>query len=108
MIGLIGGLFHHHESARKMAACAYCHAGSQLSAPDLARTLASPIFGILGAAPVPPVSRFTPVLPASTKVLDRLQIATPPMALWDGSAFVASDSGSNSPRLLVLERIEGA
>jgi hypothetical protein len=39
MIGLIGGLFYHHETARKMVACAYlacayCHAGSLLPASN--------------------------------------------------------------------------
>ena len=67
IVGLVGGLFHHHENAAESAACAYCHAGVQTPVSDLARTLPTPFFTIVGTAPIEPVSRWAPVLlPSNT------------------------------------------
>lgn len=67
IIGLLGGLFHHHENETEAAACSYCHAGVQTSVSDLAQTLPAPFFAIVGTAPIEPVSRPAPVLLPSNR-----------------------------------------
>src|ERR1700757_1697526 len=67
IIGLLGGLFHHHQNAAEAAACSYCHAGVQTPVSDLARALPTPFLTIVGTAPIEPVSRWAPVLlPSNT------------------------------------------
>jgi hypothetical protein len=48
VLGLLGGLFHHHESASDSAACSYCHAGVQTPEIDLAAALVAASFAVVG------------------------------------------------------------
>jgi hypothetical protein len=48
LLGLLGGLFHHHESASESAACSYCHVGVQTAPIDPPSALIAPLFAVLG------------------------------------------------------------
>src|ERR1700687_4666851 len=48
VIGLLGGLFHHHESASDSDGCSYCHACVQTPVIDPAGALITPIFAVVG------------------------------------------------------------
>ena len=80
IIGLLGGFLHHHQNAAEAAACSYCHAGVQALVSDLARTLPTPFFTIVGTAPIEPVSRWAPVLLPSNTTPRAPPIPTHPAA----------------------------
>ena len=48
VLGLLGGLIHHHESAGDFDACSYCHAGFQRPVIDLSVALAATTFAVVG------------------------------------------------------------
>ena len=55
VLGLIGGLLHHHASDSDCGVCALCHAGVQTPAGNLAATLAAPrLASVEQVAPVRP------------------------------------------------------
>jgi len=58
VLGLPGGLLHHHESGPDSAACALCHAGVQTAVADLASGLTTPF--LKSVEPVHPI-RSNPV-----------------------------------------------
>ena len=83
-LGLLGGLFHHHLSARDSDACAYCHAGAQTPVIDLAGTLVVPFFAVVGMATPSWVSQLPRIVPTSALV-PRGPPATPHLAkFWEG------------------------
>ena len=49
VLGLLGGLFHHHESESESAACSFCHAGVQIAVADPAGALGAPFFEAVGS-----------------------------------------------------------
>ena len=63
ILGLLGGLFHHHENEKDADACAYCHSVVQTPVQDLARTLPCTAFRVVGTAIPNPVSRWVEILP---------------------------------------------
>ena len=50
ILGLLGGLLHHHASEVDCAVCALCHSGVQTPVADLAAILATPFLGSCGIA----------------------------------------------------------
>ena len=89
VLGLLGGLLHHHDSESDSDACSYCHAGVQTPVIDLAVTLVATTFAVVGFVgprrPVclPQVVRrppFVPRAPPST---------THPAASWEGWVGIA-------------------
>ena len=84
ILGLLGGLFHHHESQAESAACLYCHAGVQAPVTDLASTLVAPSFAFvatveadLPSAP-PRIFTFSKLIPRAPPV------TTHPAMFWEG------------------------
>jgi len=56
VLGLLGGLLHHHESESEAAACCYCHCGLQTPIFDLAIALVATSFAPVGfVTPSPPI-----------------------------------------------------
>jgi hypothetical protein len=81
---LLGGLFHHHESASDSAACSYCHAGVQTPVVDLAGALVTPSFAAVGSvAPAQP-SDFPRISHFSTLVPRAPPVPNHPLMFWEG------------------------
>ena len=59
LLGLLGGLLHHHESAKESDGCSYCHAGFQTPVINLARALIASTFPAVVFA-VPARSAYLP------------------------------------------------
>jgi hypothetical protein len=86
LLGLLGGLFHHHESETEAAACSYCHAPAQKPVIDLAGTLVAPSFETVGIV--------TPARPAQLLQIVRFSKLVPrappttahSVVFWEGGA----------------------
>jgi hypothetical protein len=89
ILALIGGLFHHHQNATEAAACSYCHAGVQAPVPDLARTLPTPLFTVVGAVLLEPVSRWAPILQFSSPIPRAPPTETHPVVISESCADLA-------------------
>jgi hypothetical protein len=84
VLGLLGGLFHHHESASDSAACSYCHAGVQTPEIDLAGALVAPSFAAVGSvAPVQPFG-FPRIVQVSTLIPRAPPRTTHPVMFCEG------------------------
>jgi hypothetical protein len=84
VLGLLGGLFHHHESASDSAACSYCHAGVQTPLVGLANALVTPCFAAVGSvAPAQP-SGFPRIVHFSTLVPRAPPVPNHPVMFWEG------------------------
>ena len=74
ILGLLGGLFHFHESAAQSAACACCHAGIQAPVSDLANILSVPFLADAGSVEPAraihdaPAAGFSAVIPRAPPV----------------------------------------
>src|SRR5258706_589143 len=68
LLGLLGGLFHHHESASESAACSYCHAGVQTLPIDLSGALITPLFAVVGVVTPARASDPPRIVPSATLV----------------------------------------
>lgn len=69
VLGLLGGLFHHHQSDSDCASCPLCHVGVQTPVENLVCSLVIPLFNTIGtvslAQPheVGRIDRFDPTIP---------------------------------------------
>jgi hypothetical protein len=72
ILGLLGGLFHHHESDSDCAACALCHASGHVAVTSLAGTIGTPFVPMIEfvnpgspepVAQVLPCTKFAPRAP---------------------------------------------
>jgi len=63
VLALLGGLFHHHETASESDACPYCHAVVQTPVADLGRILPTPFFEVIGTVTLAPVGRLVSIRP---------------------------------------------
>ncbi len=69
VLGLLGGLLHHHESEGDFDACSYCHAGFLRPVIDLTVALAATTFAVVGlvassrSARLPRVVHFSTLVP---------------------------------------------
>jgi hypothetical protein len=86
ILGLLGGLFHHHKNEKDAAACSYCHSVIQTPVQDLARNLPSPAFRVVGAAIPNPVSRWAVILPNSSTTPRAPPSATRLVLFWESCA----------------------
>ena len=68
ILGLLGGLFHHHESESDQIACSYCHAGLQTPVFDLAGALVVTTFAPVGFVTPRRASRIPRLVQSSTLV----------------------------------------
>jgi len=84
VLGLLGGLFRHHESASDSAACAFCHAGVQTPVPDLAGTLFATGAAVVGFIPPVLPSRLPGVAHFSTLIPRGPPVATHPVMFREG------------------------
>jgi hypothetical protein len=74
VLGLLAGLFHHHESASDYNACSYCHASVQTRVLDLAGALLARTSGVVGfvtptrPSPLPRAVHFSLLVPRAPPV----------------------------------------
>ena len=74
VLGLIGGLLHHHESESESATCFYCHTGLQTPVFDLASALVVTTLAPVGVVTparfsrIPCVIHFSRVVPRAPPV----------------------------------------
>src|SRR5690349_9531960 len=69
ILGLLGGMSHHHESKSGSAACSYCHTGTQMPVLNLAAALVGLFFAAAGPVTpfgpfqLPRIVHFSPLIP---------------------------------------------
>jgi hypothetical protein len=74
VLGLLGGLFHHHESESDSAACSYCHSGVQTPVAHLAAALVAPFITAVESvtrtwtAHLPQIVHFSTLIPRAPPV----------------------------------------
>ena len=83
VLALLGGLFHHHESASDSDGCSYCHTGVQTAVSNLARTVAVPFLDAVGSVDPAQSSEPAAVLVFSTFIPRAPPASTRP-ALFSG------------------------
>lgn len=83
ILGLLGGLFHHHESESDSAACSYCHASIQTPKIDLAAALIAPSFAAIGFVIPARVSDPPPISLRSALVPRAPPLPNHPAGIWD-------------------------
>jgi hypothetical protein len=88
LLGLLGGLLHHHESAKESDACSYCHAGFQTPVIDLARALIATTFAAFGFV-VPAWPAYLPQVHFSTIPPRSPPATTHPELFWECCAGLA-------------------
>jgi hypothetical protein len=84
VLALLGGLFHHHESASDSSACSYCHVGVQTPVIDLADALVAPFFAAVGSVAPTLVSDLPRTVHFSTLIPRAPPITIHPAMLWEG------------------------
>lgn len=84
VLGLLGGLFHHHESARDADACSYCHAGAQAPPIDPATALVAPFLAAVGSVTPTRTSALSRNVQLSTLVPRAPPITTHFLVFWEG------------------------
>lgn len=89
VLGLVGGLLHHHESESESDACAYCHAGIQTPVIDLAVTLAATTFAVVESVAPPPLICLPRVVHSSTLVPRAPPFTPHPGMSWEGRVGIA-------------------
>ena len=89
ILGLFGGLFHHHESESDCAACSYCHAIVQPAVIDLVNDLVAPSLQFMGvvfrtrAACLPRTVQFSTLVPRAPPS------TTQPVVFWESGVALA-------------------
>jgi hypothetical protein len=74
VLGLLGGLLHHHESESDEISCCYCHVGLQTPVSDLASALVVATFAPVGfvtpgwPSRIPRVIHFSTLVPRAPPV----------------------------------------
>jgi hypothetical protein len=89
VLGLVGSLFHHHESASESAACSYCHAGVQTPVMDLAGALVAPSFAVVGFVTLARLSRLPRIVQFSTLIPRAPPTTMHPATFWEACVGLA-------------------
>jgi hypothetical protein len=84
VLGLLGGLFHHHASGVDYDACSYCHAGVQTAALDLAGALVATTFAVIESVTPTRPSHLPRVVHVSKLVPRAPPVTTHPVMFWEG------------------------
>jgi hypothetical protein len=84
ILGLLGGLFHHHESASDSAACSYCNTGIEAPVPDLAAALVAAFLVAIGSVTPTGPSHFPRIVRFSSLVPRAPPLTIDPPAFWEG------------------------
>jgi hypothetical protein len=84
VLALVGGLFHHHESASDSDACSNCHAGVQTPVIDLTAALITPFLAVIGSVTSTQVSFFPRVAYVSTLIPRAPPNTTHAVVFWEG------------------------
>jgi hypothetical protein len=89
LVGLFGGLLHHHDSESELITCSYCHVGSQRPIADLAVALTEPSFAEVGYVTSALRLRSAPILRFSTLIPRAPPASTQPASIWESPAGLA-------------------
>lgn len=89
VIGLLGGLFHHHQSESEASVCSYCHAGVQTPVGDLANALTNPSLESIGTLDLPPYLEYPSINQYSTLIPRAPPQIIHPALFWEGYAEFA-------------------
>ncbi len=84
VLGLLGGLFHHHRSGVDYDACSYCHAGAQTALLDLAGALVATTFAVVECLTPTRPSHLPRAVHFSTLIPRAPPATTHPVMFWEG------------------------